>query len=144
MSAVDCARIHIQTKSTFISIGQSPSCQVCPKFSRDLSTSNSWSFASKTRFFLIANIILANFWKVEVGTLEIGCHIVIKTTVIAKRSLRGRSRRFLGGPGACSPEILKIETVKYAFFNVLANDSTHLLQEKLAWIFTKFLAFRGK
>ena len=25
---------------------------------------------------------------------------------------------------------LKIETVKYAFFNVLVNDSTHLLQEK--------------
>ena len=37
-------------------IGQSPSCQVCPKFPRDLSTSNSWSFASKTRFFLIANM----------------------------------------------------------------------------------------
>ena len=28
-------------------------------------------------------------------------------------------------------KILKIETVKYAFFNVLVNDSTHLLQEKI-------------
>ena len=27
-------------------------------------------------------------------------------------------------------KILKIETVKYVFFNVLVNDSTHLLQEK--------------
>ena len=44
------------TEVTRNSIGQSPSCQVCPKFSRDLSTSNSWSFASKTRFFLIANM----------------------------------------------------------------------------------------
>ena len=28
-------------------------------------------------------------------------------------------------------KILKIETVKLAFFNVLVNDSTHLLQEKI-------------
>ena len=28
-------------------------------------------------------------------------------------------------------KILKIETVKYTFFNVLVNDSTHLLQEKI-------------
>ena len=27
-------------------------------------------------------------------------------------------------------KILKIETVKYAFFNVMVNDSTHSLQEK--------------
>ena len=28
-------------------------------------------------------------------------------------------------------KILKIEAVKYAFFNVLVNDSAHLLQEKI-------------
>ena len=55
----DCCCLTKNRKATEVtrnSIGQSPSCQVCPKFSRDLSTGNSWSFASKTRFFLIANM----------------------------------------------------------------------------------------
>ena len=38
---------------------------------------------------------------------------------------------FSGVQGHAPPKILKIETVKYAFFNVLVNDSTHLLQEKI-------------
>ena len=41
-------------------------------------------------------------------------------------------------------KILKIENVKYAFFNVLVKGSTHLVQEKIGLIHTKFLAFRGK
>ena len=36
-------------------------------------------------------------------------------------------------------KILKIETVKYAFFNVLVNDSTHLLQEKVGLKYPIFL-----
>ena len=43
----------------------------------------------------------------------------------------GEALTFLGRSGGMLPrKILKIETVKYAFFNVLVNDSTHLLQEK--------------
>ena len=38
---------------------------------------------------------------------------------------------FLGGSEGMLPrKILKFETVKYAFFNVLVNDSTYLMQEK--------------
>ena len=45
--------------------------------------------------------------------------------------MRGQPLTFLGGSGGMLPrKILKTETVKYAFFNVLVNDSTHLLQEK--------------
>ena len=43
----------------------------------------------------------------------------------------GEALAFLGGSGGMHPrKNLKSETVKYAFFNVLVNDSTHLLQEK--------------
>ena len=38
--------------------------------------------------------ILANFWKKEVGTLEIGCDIDYSDR---------EALLFLGGPGACSP-----------------------------------------
>ena len=41
-------------------------------------------------------------------------------------------------------KILKIETVKYAFFNVLVNDSTHLLQEKAGLNISNFLAVPRK
>ena len=46
-------------------------------------------------------------------------------------------------------KILKIKTVKYAFFNVLVNDSAHLLQRKVGLKYmhtciSNFLAFRGK
>ena len=37
-------------------------------------------------------------------------------------------------------KILKIKTVKYAFFNVLVNDSTHLLQGKVG---LKYIQFSG-
>ena len=44
----------------------------------------------------------------------------------------GEALAFLGGSGGMLPrKILKIETVKYVFSNVLVNDSTHLLQEKI-------------
>ena len=71
---------------------------------------------------------LPTFGKLKSGHLR---YDVIQT-MIAKRSLRGRSPRFSRGSGGMLPrKILKIETVKYAFFNVLVNDSTHLLQEKV-------------
>ena len=72
--------------------------------------------------------ILANFWKKEVGTLKIGCdlHYSDREAIMARAQ-----PAFLGGSGGMLPrKILKFETVKYAFFNVLVNDSTHLLQEK--------------
>ena len=58
--------------------------------------------------------ILANFLNVEVGTFESGgCDLDYSywEAIIAR----------------AKP---KIETVRYAFFNVLVNDSTHLLREK--------------
>ena len=64
--------------------------------------------------------ILANFWKTEVGTLEIGCDLDCsdRAAIICD----GEAVAFLGGSGGMLPrKILKIETVKYALFNVLFN-----------------------
>ena len=87
--------------------------------------------------------ILANFWKVEVGTLEI-MHMWFR---LWSRSdhCEGEALAFLGGSGGMLPrKILKIKTVKYAFFKVLVNDSTHLLQEKVSLKYIPFSCVQRK
>ena len=57
----------------------------------------------------------------------------------------GKALAFLGGSGGMLPrKILKIETVKYAFFIVLVNDSTHLLQEKVGLKYIPFSCVQRK
>ena len=75
--------------------------------------------------------ILANFWKVEVGTLEIWCDLDYdrKAMIIAR---------------AKPSKILNIETVKYEFLKVLVNDSTHLLQEKVGLKYIQFSCVQRK
>ena len=73
--------------------------------------------------FTSVTAYLSTFGKLKSGQLR--CDV--SKTIIAKRSLRGLSPRFSRGSGGMLPrKSLKIETVKYGFFNVLINDSTHL------------------
>ena len=60
-------------------------------------------------------------------------------TVIAKRSLRGRSPRFSRGVrGHAPPENFENQVCEiHIFFNVLVNDSAHLLQEKIGLKYRK-------
>ena len=100
-----------------------PACQIWPIFD-----TKRWITLERKKISKIANI-LANFWKVEVGTLGIGCDC---TQWSRSDHCEGEALAFLKGSGGMLPrKNLKIETVKYAFFNVLVNDSTHLLQEKI-------------
>ena len=59
----------------------------------------------------------------------------------------GEALAFLGGGGSggmLPRKILKTETVKYAFFNVLVNDSIHLLQEKVGLKYIQFSCVQRK
>ena len=98
-----------------------------------------WHFFSLWHTHTHTHPYLPTFGKLKSGHLR--CDVI--ETMIAKQSLRGRSPCFsVEGPGAWSPgKILKTETVKCAFFNVLVNDSTHLLQEKIG---LKYIQLAGQ